>query len=948
MFRLCISALFLCLSLVFSSSSHAGWCEDHSGIIQYNKCFCPSLGVFITKATRRKCMNQVIRLSAKSINQFNKEIFDPCEPNKFINYNLRCPGHMLLQLEENQNADWLGVIKSPNEICLQVEFNDPFFEDTESFEGFLNSQSNYKLNTRNDLISSCLKGLDYPKSQKQAFVAKYYRDMSRLKKGVLGNIQSIANIDSLLGNPPANDDFWDLSSGVCENQHVELSVSWCRKFKEDCTPQGGLSQMALRTFDHLPIYFDLMNKRNTLDEETSEYKKVSLALASIEGTFPWIKGDKFKARVNKRTIKNMGAVNIKAAIREQFLEDRKNHLKNLKIQQGATHCLNSSYPVDGCNQYNEALATTPDLSRIKMQELSFDQDKDLYDENGNEKEITKEQEIELRGQAQVMMANGYLEDAKCIENMRGLRSDVNWQVGMAAGQLAITGLTMGAGAIALPGAVAARAGGFVARAVNHSKLAWSAMKTGVGRGRLLVKGALLGSSAVGESYLMQDEVRSLVDSCDSHLPTPSNVKTKEDYTPSCPRAHRYNNGKIDSLKMSSSQTDWQDCALSSALMGLGLVPILGDVAGRKIKKLWKKSKLAKENANQILMVEKGVAKRLLSDSLESQDLTELMRIHKDRLEDAVAVLGRDLKEIEKLAILKAHYVGFGELGKDGIHLAGLENYTQGHINAKARALFKAGFKRADVQSLMDTGITGSALDLAQRTARVERFLELAEANPEIKSATINAAKKRDLESFEVVNGNLVLANKPNQIMIRANIDVGEVKVGPQVINRATNTAPKPNVSIQDKANEVLKKMRRELAMSPEELPILKNLNHKTAKWVQSPRLGRRVLCGKTKKKSKTYRREKTNSDISKLKKPKSFGYHGKVPSPQVLDRHLSSTKSNGYMGVATTMNSSMNGFAGNSGNKRANICISPGALICIVGGAESEVVLMDSKWNVCP
>jgi hypothetical protein len=231
--RLLISLFFF---LFGSSFSYAGWCENAGGYTKHDKCFCPATGSFIEYQHRRQCLKEVVRISDQSIQQFNQEIFEKCNGASFVNQNLRCPKHLLIEMEENNNGAWLGVIDSPNKICMNLHHKDPFFDGTAGFEKYLHENSFYKLNTANDLITKCVDKLDHPQRHKNAFVAKYYRDMQRLKKGVLSNIQSIANIDSLLGNPPSNDNFWDLSSGVCENQHIELSVSWCRKYKEDCKP----------------------------------------------------------------------------------------------------------------------------------------------------------------------------------------------------------------------------------------------------------------------------------------------------------------------------------------------------------------------------------------------------------------------------------------------------------------------------------------------------------------------------------------------------------------------------------------------------------------------------------------------------------------------------------------------------------------------------------------
>ena len=70
-------------------------------------------------------------------------------------------------------------------------------------------------------------------------------------------------------------------------------------------------------------------------------------------------------------------------------------------------------------------------------------------------------------------------------------------------------------------------------------------------------------------------------------------------------------------------------------------------------------------------------------------------------------LGRPLKNVdEAVAVEKAHYIGFGEIGADGKNLAGIGNYTQAQINEKARVLAGAGFTKEERRKLMEKEVVG--------------------------------------------------------------------------------------------------------------------------------------------------------------------------------------------------------------------------------------------------
>lgn len=72
---------------------------------------------------------------------------------------------------------------------------------------------------------------------------------------------------------------------------------------------------------------------------------------------------------------------------------------------------------------------------------------------------------------------------------------------------------------------------------------------------------------------------------------------------------------------------------------------------------------------------------------------------------AAIVLGRRLSAREKHAVLRAHLVGFGEVGKNG-SLAATGNYRRDHLLEKVRILRDAGFDHREVRALVRTGVAG--------------------------------------------------------------------------------------------------------------------------------------------------------------------------------------------------------------------------------------------------
>lgn len=103
-------------------------------------------------------------------------------------------------------------------------------------------------------------------------------------------------------------------------------------------------------------------------------------------------------------------------------------------------------------------------------------------------------------------------------------------------------------------------------------------------------------------------------------------------------------------------------------------------------------------------------KELLNkETLTQDEQKELLDAHSQRLKKAGELLLNPDEEFtlaQKLAILKAHYVGYGEPGKDKSRGAGLYNYSQEQLRQKAEILRKeGGFDEEQRRVLIEAGIT---------------------------------------------------------------------------------------------------------------------------------------------------------------------------------------------------------------------------------------------------
>jgi len=118
---------------------------------------------------------------------------------------------------------------------------------------------------------------------------------------------------------------------------------------------------------------------------------------------------------------------------------------------------------------------------------------------------------------------------------------------------------------------------------------------------------------------------------------------------------------------------------------------------------------------------------LKKEELSPEEEELIINLHKNRLAKAEGLLRKlapqeheELTAKQKIGILRAHYVGSDEIGKNG--KAGVYNYTQEQISNKARILEEAGLSKDQRRVLMESGVTGNPMDTAPYTDPVIRTI----------------------------------------------------------------------------------------------------------------------------------------------------------------------------------------------------------------------------------
>jgi hypothetical protein len=115
----------------------------------------------------------------------------------------------------------------------------------------------------------------------------------------------------------------------------------------------------------------------------------------------------------------------------------------------------------------------------------------------------------------------------------------------------------------------------------------------------------------------------------------------------------------------------------------------------------------------------------LADILEAGGLIGRASEATARLGKAENILGRSLSADEQAAILQAHEVGAGEIGRDGQTAAAVGNYSDAQLREKAQILKEAGLPATERRTLIENSVVGAEPVAASTVPRVSGLSEAA-------------------------------------------------------------------------------------------------------------------------------------------------------------------------------------------------------------------------------
>ncbi|MCO4756057.1 MAG: hypothetical protein KC478_16365, partial [Bacteriovoracaceae bacterium] len=347
---------------------------------------------------------------------------------------------------------------------------------------------------------------------------------------------------------------------------------------------------------------------------------------------------------------------------------------------------------------------------------------------------------------------------------------------------------------------------------------------------------------------------------------------------------------------------------------------------------------AMEKAEELVLIREGITNKFVNGTASKSQLRKVFAANRERLWEASNIAGRSLNKAERLAVLRAHYTG--TRGANGA-------YSVADIAAKSRILREAGLEKV-TRGLMQANVTGSNLAATSVITNTEAAFILARTTGTGTNSLVLQKAKTLLQEdkvkyvgngvfqFKNRNGNpaLILDPKKDANLI-ARLDGNEIPKG-------LESAPKTfESSINTQRREALGNMAK--GQGDEVVPYLEAIDPRTRKVMNNPAFqGLKTTCGRLSKPMRSWRR--TSVPVSRIK-PGNFSYHGGIPDSGTLNTHLR-TSNGEYMGLSTLMNPA-NSFAGGGGIRNVALCLAQGALVCVIGGAESELVLMDKNWSLC-
>jgi len=207
-------------------------------------------------------------------------------------------------------------------------------------------------------------------NEKKALTAEYYLSMNRLRTGSQAALETVAAIDSTLGQKP-------LADRRCDDSRLPGIDDTCRRLQA-CAPSSALAAQAAELEQVWPLVQELEAKRSRAEstkglsylgqayggnynqanaaraEADAAIGEASKQLQLLKSMYPAIDGKEF------RKVFDPQKKNTEEALRMQLEATRKRVAEQLDSYRKGMDCLNSSFSCSAeCEEYPKALALAP-------------------------------------------------------------------------------------------------------------------------------------------------------------------------------------------------------------------------------------------------------------------------------------------------------------------------------------------------------------------------------------------------------------------------------------------------------------------------------------------------------------------------------------------------------------------------------------------------------------
>ena len=569
-----------------------------------------------------------------------------------------CPEHFIKQVLVS-SAKGALTAESPDELCLKtIVATSSMFNTVNDLELYIRTHPKFTaVSQQAPVLSACLS--EHEENRRSIITAEYYSSLQRLHDGLDSNLKNIASIDQLLED--------NLMSDISCGDLDELSES-CENYKK-CSnePKQKLGYAAagtlaaLKTMEAVDREIKALKgpRSRTVKANKEKIQALKQRKKDIENMYPWIAGSKFQSLYDPKDFSfKPGNESLEV---EQTASQLKQMAGLIKIQLAHTRKSLKSRQVEfkkarNCLMYNLSCG---DLNMVKvLSQTPKLNNAEIFNRQAVREQIkkSKKKTRQTNNLFKAQEASALFSSVDCLQEQRSAVKDIKKDLALGALDTALVLGTVGLGSAA---------------ALNRMVLT---MSRGLSRGQKISRAKKMQSLGIagvdiGASAPYMKEAFSQCEGLMNQL---------EDTA----KADQQAGGFCNNLSVQSKLTsDVKSCVLYASLASL---PITLPMAG----------------------VGLAMASRI-------KDVSQIKSL-------AEEVLGKKITSQQAKAVERAHLVGEGSIGKDGVNLAVIGNYTPAHLRKKAEILNLAGFSKQEREKLIKNGVVGFVKKMRERSALKDR------------------------------------------------------------------------------------------------------------------------------------------------------------------------------------------------------------------------------------